>query len=134
MSDWRNLESAYARGESAERARWIPGCPVRASLGGVGGNRLLVLTPEPAPWELRPAATSNHRNVRLASMAAVDRLKSPTESLAHRAKQPSAGGNMLVYSPRNSSARELPLMWSPRTTRARGVGPPVNGIVARYYS
>ena len=127
-SDWRNLESAYARGESAGCARWVPGCPVRVPLGGVGGNRLLVLTPEQAPWDLRYAVTSNHRNARLASMVAVAKLESPTKSLAQRAEQPAAGGNIWVYSPNDRSARELPSMWSPRTMRVRGVGPSANSF------
>ena len=62
------------RGELSGCARRVPGCPVRVSLSGVGRNRLLVATPEPASWDLRVAATSNHRNARLASMAAVDKL------------------------------------------------------------
>ena len=88
----KNLEGAFARGELSGFAWWISGRPVRVSLGGVGGNRLLVLTPEPASWELWTAAASNHRNVRLASLAAVDELKSQMESLA----QP--GDNLAFFS------------------------------------
>ena len=123
----RNLEDAFMRGEWPGYAWWIPGCPVRVSFGGVGGNRLLVLTPEPASLEFRTAVTSNRRDVRLASFVAADELKSQTESLAQRAAQPSTGGNMSVYSSKNSSLRELPPTWSPRMMRARGVGPPVSG-------
>ena len=81
----KNFEGAFMRGDTSGYALWAPGCPVRVSLGGVGGNRLSLLPPEPASWELRSEVTSNRRNVRLASMAA-DELKSPTESLAQRAK------------------------------------------------
>ena len=127
--EWKGLENAFVRGELFGYARRIPGCPARVSSGGVAGNRLLLLTPEPVSWELRNAATSNPRNVRLASMAAVDMLKSQMESLAQRAKQPSPGGHMEGYSSKSTSQRELPPMWSPRTMRVRGVGPSVNGSV-----
>ena len=59
-------------------------------------------------------------------MVAVAKLESPTKSLAQRAEQPAAGGNIWVYSPNDRSARELPSMWLPRTMRVRGVGPSVN--------
>ena len=86
VREWKNCESASMRGEPSGYARWIPGCPIRVSLGGVGGNRLLVLTPEPASRELWAGVTSHHRNVRSASLVAVDESKSPTESLARCAK------------------------------------------------
>ena len=127
--EWKNFEGAFVRGETSGYARRIPGRPVRVSLGGVGGNRLLVLTPEPASRDLWAAATSNHRNVRLASFVAVDEMKSPTESSAQGARHPSAGGNMAVYSSKNSAQFELPLMWTPRMIRTRGAGPFVNGNV-----
>ena len=127
--EWKNFEGAFVRGETSGYARRIPGRPVRVSLGGVGGNRLLVLTPEPASWELRAKVTSNHRNVRLASFVAVDELKSPKGSLAQRATQPPASGNMAVCSSKNSAQFELPLMWSPRMIRTRGLGPFVNGNI-----
>ena len=86
VREWKNFEGAVMRGGTSGYALWAPGCPVRVSLGGVGGNRLSLLPPEPASWELRSEVTSNHRNVQLARMAAADELKSPTESSAQRAK------------------------------------------------
>ena len=47
MDEWRELEASYTRGAKSGVARWVPGCPVRVSIGGVGGHRMLVLTPEP---------------------------------------------------------------------------------------
>ena len=32
-------------------ARLARGCPIRASVGGVGGRRFLAMTPEPASWD-----------------------------------------------------------------------------------
>ena len=82
----KNFEGAVMRGGTSGYALWAPGCPVRVSLDGVGGNRLSLLPPEPASWELRSEVTSNHRNVQLAWMAAADELKSATESSTQRAK------------------------------------------------
>ena len=75
------------------------------------------------------ADTSSHRNARLASLVAVDKLLSQLESLAQRAKQPSSGGNMVAYPSKSSAQSELPPTWSPRTMRSRGAGPFVNGSV-----
>ena len=74
-------------------------------------------------------APSNHRNVRLASLVAVGKFKSQMEALAQRAKQPSPGCSVAVYSSKSSSQRELPPTCAPRTMRVRGVGPHVNGSV-----
>ena len=67
-SEWKSLDVEYARGVRTGHARWVPGCPVRMSCGGVGGNRMLMLTPGPVSWELRRAVPANHRNVNLASL------------------------------------------------------------------
>ena len=80
VTEWKCLGQEAARGDRSGRARWVPGCPVRVARGGVGGNRLLLLTPGPVTWELRPAATANLRNVNLASLAEVDKLNNPFES------------------------------------------------------
>ena len=92
----RALEVAFVRGDRSARARWIPGCPASVSLGGVGGNRWLVMTPEPTSWDLCLWAPENRRNVKRVSLANVDKLKSPAESLPRRPKQPSAGGDCSV--------------------------------------
>ena len=91
-ADWKGLDSAYASGDRVGHAGWVPGCPVRAACGGVGGNRLLLLTPEPVAWEFWSAVTANLRNVNLASFERVDGLGDPLESLSHCAKQKSVGG------------------------------------------
>ena len=52
VREWKCFERMLMRGDSDGYARRFPGCPVRVSLGGVGGNRLLLLTPEPASREL----------------------------------------------------------------------------------
>ena len=47
VNEWGSLDVDYARGVRTGHARWLPGCPVRMSCGGVGGNRVLALTPGP---------------------------------------------------------------------------------------
>ena len=88
---------SHARGDLSGHARWLPGCPVRVSCCGVGGNRMPLLTPEPAPWALWLEVSPDLRNVNLATLAEVGRLDGPAESLSQRAKQKSAGGLMVVY-------------------------------------
>ena len=39
MSEWKALEDEWPRGNWSKCARWVSGCPVRLSVGGVGGNR-----------------------------------------------------------------------------------------------
>ena len=56
---------------------------------------------------------AGHRNVNLASLAEVDKLNEPLESLSQRAKQKSAGGPT----------------WAARAARPRKVGPLVNGRI-----
>ena len=107
------MDRSCARGGRAGHARWFPGCPARVSRGGVGGNRMLLLTPEPASWALWLEVSSNLRYVNLASLAEVDRLDDPVESPLQRAKQKSAGGLMAAYSSRNSAQCRANPMWSP---------------------
>ena len=82
--------------------------------GGVGGNRLLLMAPEPVSWATWLTASSDLRNVNRASLAEVDKLEDPSESLAQRAKQVSAGGKMAVFSPKTSRQRKVKAMWSPK--------------------
>ena len=89
-----------------------------------------MLTPEPVSWKMWLAATANRRNVSLASLAEVDKLSNPLESLSQRAKQKSAGGPMVADSSKNSTPREVSPTWSPSTARSRKVGPLVNGRIA----
>ena len=91
---------------------------VRFSIGGVGGNRPLVLTPELVTWQLRRGATGNH-----CSPAEVDRRRAPLDSLPQRAKQPSSGGAMAVYSSTSGFLSQLPLMWNEETMVSSKVGP-----------
>ena len=116
-SEWKSLDQAFVRGVRTGHPRWVPGCPVRLSCGGVGGNRMLMLTPEPVSREPWLAVTVRHRNVNLASLAEVDKLNDPSESLSQRAKQKSAGGPTAAYSSKNSSPRGVNPVWSSRTAR-----------------
>ena len=131
VEERNHLARPCARGEQSGRARWVPGCPVRLLGGGVGGNCMLLLTPEPASWCLWLEASSNLRNVNLASFAEVDMSDDPAESFSQRAKQKSAGGVMIAYSPKDNAQRRSNPMWSPKTMRSRRVGPSADGLILR---
>ena len=117
VRECRVLEDAYVRGECYGSARWVPGRPSRVSLGGVGGNRWFVMTPEPISWEFWSPASEDHRHVGRVSLAKVDRLKSQLESASQRSEQPPAGGDMAAHSSKTGARRDLPPLWSPRTMR-----------------
>ena len=85
----------------------MSGCPVCAACGGVGGKRLLLLVPEPITSELWLEVNANLRNVKLARLSEVDEVGDSQESLSQQAKQPSAGGQMVVYSPKDGSQRAV---------------------------
>ena len=129
VGEWKGLDRSCARGERRGRPRWLPGCPVRVSCGGVAGNRMLLLTPEPASRALCLEVSSNLRNVNLASLAEVDRIGDPAESLSQRAKQKSAGGLMAAYSPKISAQFRANPVWPPRSARLRKVGPLADGLI-----
>ena len=123
------LDRRFANGDNAGYVRWFTGCPVRAMAGGVGGNRLLLMVPEPASWATWLTASSNLRNVNRASLAEVDKSDDPSGSLAQRAKQVSAGGKMAVHPPKTSRQRRVKDIWSPKSAKARKVGPMVDGVI-----
>ena len=107
VGEWRDLEVSYVRGDRSECARWISGCPARVSPGGVGGNRWVAMTPEPISWELWLPASGNHRNAKRVSLANVDKLEFPVESLPQRSGQPSAGGEMVACSSKSWAKRDF---------------------------
>ena len=63
------------------------------------------MAPGPITSELRSEVTSNLRNVRLGRMSEVDESGDPQEALSRRAKQPSAGGQVVVYSSKSGMQR-----------------------------
>ena len=91
--------------------------------GGVDGNRLLLMAPEPVSWDLWLAVSSNLRDVNCASLSEVGKLGMPLESLSQRAKQVSPGGTMAIYASKNSAQCTASPTWSLSTARERGVGP-----------
>ena len=129
VNEWKALGRTYARGGREGHARWLPGCPVRVSRGGVGGNRLLLLTPDPASWDLWVDGSCNLRNVNFARLAEVDKLDDPAESLSHRAKQRSPSGAVAAYASKNSSQRRHNPAWPPRSVRVRKVRPLADGMI-----
>ena len=129
VTDSKRLGRAYAPSVRGGHARMFPGCPVRVSCSGVGGNRLLLLAPEPVSRDLWFEVSPSLRNVNFASLAKVDRLDDPSESLSQRAMQKSHGGAMAVYAPKNSAPRRVNPTWPPATVRGRRVGPWVGGLI-----
>ena len=62
-AEGRRLEVGWAAGDKSGAEQWVPGRPVRLSLGGVGSGRMLGMTPEPVLWPTWQAVANNHRNV-----------------------------------------------------------------------
>ena len=107
IDEWQELEQAYARGDATVQARWMSGGPVRAAIGGIGGNRWLLMVPEPISADLWGSVSGNLRNVKLTCLSEIDRDGNAQLSLAQRAKQPSAGGAMMVFSSKTGSRRHV---------------------------
>ena len=80
---------------------------MRAAIGGVGGNRWLLMVPEPIPADLWRSVSGNLRNVKLTCLSDVNRDGNAQSPLAQRAKQPSAGGAMSVFSSKTGSRRHV---------------------------
>ena len=92
---------------------------------------MLLMVPEPITFELRSEVTANLRNVRLDRLAEVGDLGDPQQSLALRAKQPSAGGRMVVYSSKSGTQRVVNPRQHPNPAVGRQVQPSSeNGIPA----
>ena len=98
VEEWECLEAERSAGNKSTVARWIPGRPARFILRAVGGGRLLGVTPELVLRSLREAAVANYGDVRGLLVEYVDALGKEVDRLAQRAKTPSTGGTMHVYS------------------------------------
>ena len=96
---------------------------MRATWGGVGGNRMLLKVPEPITSELWPEVTGDLRNVRLGRLSEVDARGDPQQSSVSRAKQPSAGGRMVAYSPKSGTQRAVEPWQSPDLALGRKAKP-----------
>ena len=64
-----DLERAYMQGDHSVQTRWMSGGPVRAAIGGAGGNRWFPMAPEPITAELRRTVSCNLRNVRMTRLS-----------------------------------------------------------------
>ena len=95
---WRRSDAERAAGDKCNVARWVPVCPVRMSIGCVGGGRMPGMTPEPALWSRWDGMVDNRRNVRGLLFEHVDIHGKPVDRLGQHAKRASPLGNMHVYS------------------------------------
>ena len=84
---------------------------------------MLLMVPEPITFELRSGVTANLRNVRLDCLSEIDDRGDPQQSLVSRAKQPSAGGRMIVYSPKSGTQRAVEPWQSPNLALGRKAQP-----------
>ena len=125
VDEWNELERAFTQGDHAAQARWMSGGPVRAAIGGVGGNRWLLMAPEPVSAELRRSVSGNLRNVKMTRLAEVDRIGDAQASLAQRAEQPSAGGAMTIFSPKSGTRRHVSPLGTEDSVREQNVDPAV---------
>ena len=91
VSGRMRLGAEWAAGDESNVARWAPGCPVRMSIGGVGGGRILGLTPEPAQWSIWEVMVDGHRNVRGLWSEYMDEYSRAVGRLGQCTKPPFAG-------------------------------------------
>ena len=123
VDEWNDHERGYTQGDHSAQAQWMSGGPLRAAVGGVGGNRWLLMAPEPITAELWRSVTGNLRNVKMARLSEVDRIGDARVPLAQRAKQPSAGGAMAIYSPKTGMRRSVSPLGAEGDSREQGVEP-----------
>ena len=107
VEEWSEQERAYMQDDHSVQTKWMSGGPVRATIGGIGGNRWLLMVPEPVTAEVWRAVSGNLRNAKMTRLEDVDRLGDAQVSLAERAKQLSAGGSMTIFSSRTGSRRQV---------------------------
>ena len=69
---------------------------------------MLGMTPEPVLWPTWQAAVNKPRDVRAYLFECVGDRGTPVDCLARRAKPPSAGGQMVAYSPSTGEKLSLP--------------------------
>ena len=105
---WKRLGVEWTAGDKSNVACWDPGCPVRMSPGGVGGGRILGITPEAAPWSTWEVLVDRRRNVRGLLFENVDAHGTEVDRLGRRAEAPSPGGDIRVYSSPSGKRIALP--------------------------
>ena len=88
------------------------------------------MAPEPITAELWRTVSGNLRNDRMARLPEVDRIGDTQVSLAQRAKQPSAGGAMAIYSPKTGMRRHVTPLGDERDSREQDVEPGIPGGIA----
>ena len=96
-SEWEHLGMVWPNGNNSEVARRAPGCPVRVAFGGVGGGRLLGLSPGPALSPGRAGEVKNRRNFRGLVLEFSDAHGDVGEPLGQRSGPPPPEGDMLVF-------------------------------------
>ena len=114
VAEWRRLEAERAAGDNFGVARRVRGCPGRMSFRGVGGGRMLGVTPGPVLWPPWLAVVYNRRNVRALLFDSVGAHGTAADRLGQRSKPPSAGGEMAgCFSPiGRMSSLPTPITWS----------------------
>ena len=99
VAEWNCIEAGWVAGGKANVARRASGRRARIPLGGVGGDRLLRMNPEPVIRPTWQAVVGNHRNAQGLLFEYAGAHGATVARLAKRAKPPSAGGEMVVFSP-----------------------------------
>ena len=79
-------------------ARRAPDCVVHMYIGGVGGRRILGVTPEPAPWSARSDRVHDRRSVRGSPFEFADVDGGAGGRLAQLSKPLSVGCEMDAFS------------------------------------
>ena len=76
---------------------WAPSCVARMDIGGVGGRRILGVTPEPAQWAALSVMVRDHRSVRRLLIEFADVNGGASDRLAQPSKPLPVGGEIEVY-------------------------------------
>ena len=111
-AEWKRLEAERAAGGKSSVARRAPGCPIRTSIGGAGGGRILGLPPEPVLCSTREITVDRRWDVGGLSSEFVDKNGGAAGGLGQRAKPPPPGGKMHVYSSSGGKKIALPSLMS----------------------
>ena len=77
-------------------------------LGGIGGNRLLGLTPSPGSWNFWSEVSEGLASVSGIPFHPIDFPLSGVQRVAQRAKPSSAGGDMTLLSSRDGACSSVP--------------------------
>ena len=130
VTEWEQLKCDWPNGDKSRVARRVPGCVVRVAIGGVGGRRILGMPPKPAQQTARSDMVPDHRNARGLPIEFAGANGDAGDRLAQRAKPPSGGGEVKVYSASRGARVRMSGLMSLRGARKKNESASVSAGVA----